>query len=111
MLFEVFSMGNDSIIFHLRHGGKFVKGRKAKYEGCSYRSIEPVVVNILSYFEVKGIAHEEIAYNGVLDFFYVILGCSIESGLRRLFIDDESVQMLEHCMGTKESFIYILFMG
>ncbi|KAJ8428082.1 hypothetical protein Cgig2_006805 [Carnegiea gigantea] len=89
-------MGDDSIILHLHHGGKFVKERKLKYEGGSYRIIEPVDVDRLSYFELKGIAYEKVGYVGLLDFFYVISGCSMESDLRRLFTDEESIEMLKH---------------
>ena len=52
-------------------------------------SIEPIDVDRLSYFEVKGITRVEIGYDSVLDFFYVIPNCSMEGGLRRLFTDDE----------------------
>jgi len=105
---EVFNLGGDSIILHLHHGGKFVKERKLKYEGGSYRIIEHVDVDRLSYFELKGIACEKIGYAGLLDFFYVIFGCSMESGLRRLFTDEESIEMLKHCMGKKEIHVYTI---
>ena len=84
-------MGDDSIILHLHHAGKFMKGRKPKYEGGSCKIIEPVDVDRLSFFKLKRIACEEIRYAGLLDFFYVMPGCSMESGLRRLFTDEESV--------------------
>ncbi|KAJ8428804.1 hypothetical protein Cgig2_012254 [Carnegiea gigantea] len=89
-------MGDDSIILHLYHGGKFVKERKLKYEGGSCRIIEPIDVDRSSYFELKGTACEEIGYAGLLDFPYVIPSCSMESGLGRLFTDEESVEMLKH---------------
>ena len=57
-----------------------MKERKLKYEGGSYRIIEPVDVDRLSFFEFKGIACEEIGYAGLLDFFYVIPGCLMENG-------------------------------
>ncbi|KAJ8436261.1 hypothetical protein Cgig2_011533 [Carnegiea gigantea] len=99
-------MGDDSIILHLHHGGKFAKERKLNYEGGSCRIIEPVNVNRLSFFELKGITCEKISYAGLLDFFYVIPGCSMESGLRRLFIEEESVEMVKYCMGKKQIHVY-----
>ena len=78
-------MGDDSIILHLHRCGKFVKERKLKYEEGSCRIIELIDVDRLSFFELKGIACEEIEFTDLLDFFYVIPGCSMESGLRRLF--------------------------
>ncbi|KAJ8434315.1 hypothetical protein Cgig2_009940 [Carnegiea gigantea] len=51
-------MGHDSITLHLHHGRKFMKGRKLKHDGGSYRSIKLVDTDRLSYFEAKGIARE-----------------------------------------------------
>ena len=80
--YEVFNMGDDSITLHLHHGRKFVKGGKLKHDGGSYRSIKFVDMDRLSYLEVRGIAREEIRHDGLLNFFSVIPGCSMESGLR-----------------------------
>ena len=61
-------MGDDNINIHLYHGGKFVKGRRLKYEGDSCRSTGPDDVDKLSYFEMKGIALEEIGYDAFFRF-------------------------------------------
>ncbi|KAJ8443051.1 hypothetical protein Cgig2_004256 [Carnegiea gigantea] len=57
---QVFNMGDDRIFLHLHHGGKFVKGRKLKYEGGSCKIIEPIDVDRLSYFEKSNSQNSEI---------------------------------------------------
>ena len=94
-------MGDDNKI-HLHRVRKFVKGRSLKYKGGSCRIIELVDVYVFSFFELKGIAKEEIEYDGVLDFFYVTPNCTLDSGLRRLFIDDDSINLMKYGMGKRE---------
>ena len=57
-------MGNDNTILHLHCDRKFIKGRRLNYNADSCRSTELVIVDKLSYFEMKGIAYGKIGYDG-----------------------------------------------
>ncbi|KAJ8444569.1 hypothetical protein Cgig2_013848 [Carnegiea gigantea] len=86
--------GPNDVTLEINYGGVFEKG-------------ESVDADLLSYFEVKGLA-EDVGFTNIEEIYYVIPWLSMEDGIRPLKTYFDSLDMAEYARKTKKIGAYII---
>ncbi|KAJ8450695.1 hypothetical protein Cgig2_021167 [Carnegiea gigantea] len=64
--------GPDDVTLEINYGGVFEKGESSlEYKGGENRTVWPVDADMLSYFEVKGLA-EDVGFTSIEDVYYAL---------------------------------------
>ncbi|KAJ8444870.1 hypothetical protein Cgig2_029801 [Carnegiea gigantea] len=100
--------GPDDVTLETNYGGVFEKAESGlEYKGGGSRTLCPIDADLLSYFEVKGLA-EDVGFTNVEEIYYVIPWLSMEDGIRPLKTDYDSLDMAECVRKTKKISAYIV---
>ena len=98
---------DGEIIVYIHRRGNFVKGRKLKCKGTTVIALYLVDADKFPFFKL-GYA-KDFGYEGLVDFFYVTPGSTMESGLRRVHTNDDFRDMIRCIRGQQEVNAYILY--
>ncbi|KAJ8453174.1 hypothetical protein Cgig2_008058 [Carnegiea gigantea] len=100
--------GHDDVTLEINYGGVFEKGESGlEYKGGGTRTLWLVDADLLSYFEVKGLA-EDVGFTNIEEIYYVIPWLSMEDGIRPLKTDYDSLDMAQCARKTKKISAYIV---
>ncbi|KAJ8424568.1 hypothetical protein Cgig2_020717 [Carnegiea gigantea] len=96
------------VTLEINYRGVSEKGKSVlEYKGGESRTVWPVDADLLSYFEVKGLA-EDVDFTNIEDVYYVIPWLSMEDGIRLLKTYYNSLDMAECAGRAKKISAYIV---
>lgn len=81
-----------SICFH--HGGNFCNNGGLKYVGGQAEIMDGCDTDIISFWDLKKEISSVLKYKNVLSLYYKVPGISLELGIKRLYSNNEVVEMI-----------------
>ncbi|XP_058209538.1 uncharacterized protein LOC131322289 [Rhododendron vialii] len=98
--------GSGLFTMQIHHEGKFFNVPRIKYEGGSIAYVDNCSRDTISLLEVGDLV-EQLGYTGMINYYYVMTGRTINNGLKMLLTDKDVLDRIDQLPPSRVVDIYV----